>query len=256
MLGKLILEETIPVAQRAVVTREQTATWADLREQAQRICETQGKLSKRRVGLSFGSSAQSYAALAALDRLSSDVFLLDTNLRIEEAIELSCKLRLGALLIADSVSRATEFKVHELSNEESWSGGSTITILTSGSTGQPKAVRHSWESIARPIRKGVVSAATWLLTYRPNLYAGVQVMLQCFSDRGTLVVPSPDMNAQSTAEFMHDTQVQFVSATPSYWRRLLMFSDIELLKKVPLLQITLGGEAIDQPILDKLDRKS
>jgi acyl-CoA synthetase (AMP-forming)/AMP-acid ligase II len=32
----------------------------------------------------------------------------------------------------------------------------------------------------------------------------------------------------------------------------LMFSDAKLLKQIPLLQITLGGEAIDQPILDKL----
>ena len=30
-----------------------------------------------------------------------------------------------------------------------------------------------------------------------------------------------------------------------------MFSDAEILRKVPLLQITLGGEVIDQPILEQ-----
>jgi len=77
-------------------------------------------------------------------------------------------------------------------------------------------------------------------------------MLQCFADRGTLVVPDSHMDPQSTVQFMCNEGVQLVSATPSYWRRLLMFSEAELLKRIPLVQITLGGEAIDQPILDKL----
>jgi len=77
-------------------------------------------------------------------------------------------------------------------------------------------------------------------------------MLQCFADRGTLAVPDLDMDPQSTAQFMYDAGVQFVSATPSYWRRLSMFSSQELLSRIPLKQITLGGEVVDQPVLDKL----
>jgi acyl-CoA synthetase (AMP-forming)/AMP-acid ligase II len=77
-------------------------------------------------------------------------------------------------------------------------------------------------------------------------------MLQCFADYGTLVAPRPDMDMESAVKFMSDSSVQFVSATPSYWRRLLMFVDSTVLKTVPLRQITLGGEVIDQPILDKL----
>ena len=248
MLGRLIFDEVLPERQRAVVTPAQTTSWSGLREKAQRFFEAHGKLSKRRVGLSFHSSADSYAALAALDRLECDVFLLDSHLRFEEVMESSAKLKLGVVL---TVSQS-EFLVHDLSNEESWSGGSTLTILTSGSTGQPKAARHSWESISRPIRKGLGNTATWMLTYRPHLYAGLQVMLQCFADRGTLVVPSPEMDPKSTSTFMVEAGVQYVSATPSYWRRLLMFADPQVLKKIPLLQITLGGEPIDQPILDRL----
>jgi acyl-CoA synthetase (AMP-forming)/AMP-acid ligase II len=77
-------------------------------------------------------------------------------------------------------------------------------------------------------------------------------MLQCFADRGTLAIADLEMDPQSTAKFMYDAGVQFVSATPSYWRRLLMFADGDLLKKIPLVQITLGGEVVDQPILDNL----
>lgn len=251
MLGNLIFEEALPECRNAVVTPAQTTTWAGLREKSQHLFEAHGHLSKRRIGLSFQSSPESYAALAALDRLSCDVFLLDSHLGFEEAIELSGRLKLGGLLSAE---REAEFTFRELAGEERWSGESTITILTSGSTGKPKAARHSWDSLSRPIRKGFGTGAVWLLTYRPNLYAGLQVMLQCFAQGGTLAVPGQDMDPNATARFMVEAGVQYVSATPSYWRRLLMFSDAEVLRQVPLQQVTLGGEVIDQAILDNLRR--
>jgi acyl-CoA synthetase (AMP-forming)/AMP-acid ligase II len=253
MLSKLIFEESLPADRPAVVTSRQATSWADLRQQAQRICEAHRALGQRRVGLSFQPEAASYAALAALDKLECDVFLLDSRLPREEAIALCWKLKLGAFLRAEGDKPAREFETHELANEEKWSGNSSITILTSGSTGEPKAARHSWESISRPVRKSAdANAPKWLLTYRPQLYAGLQVMLQCFADRGTLVVPDAEMEPQRTVEFMRETGVQFVSATPSYWRRLLLFGDGGMLRQVPLQQITLGGEVVDQPILDRL----
>jgi acyl-CoA synthetase (AMP-forming)/AMP-acid ligase II len=247
MLNRLLFEELLPDAQPSVVTSDQATSWATLREQTQRVFGAHEALGKRRAG--------SYAALAALERLACDVFLLDANFPFEDALRLSQKLMLGAFLTAGKPGHAPEFEVHEMPNEGKWSGNSTVTILTSGSTGEPKAARHSWESIARPIKKGAgIHAPKWLLTYRPHLYAGLQVMLQCFADRGTLVIPDSRMDPQTTVQFMGETGVQFVSATPSYWRRLLLFSDPKLLEQIPLVQITLGGETIDQPILDKLQQ--
>jgi len=251
MLSRLIFDESLRAEQPAIVTRERVTTWADLRAQSQHIFETQTALRQRRVGLSFCPAADSYAALAALQKLECDVFVLDARLPFQEAMGLSGQLKLGAFLVPGTDGLSSE--VHELPGEETWSGGSTITILTSGSTGKPKAARHSWESVARPVRKGSsTTSPTWLLTYRPNAYAGLQVMLQCFVDRGTLAVPDHDMDPAAIAGFMYNTGVQYVSATPSYWRRLLMFADPDLLRKIPLAQITLGGEIVDQSVLDKL----
>jgi acyl-CoA synthetase (AMP-forming)/AMP-acid ligase II len=255
MLSQLILEETVPLRQQAVVTRTQSTTWGELREETLRIGNSHQALGKRRVGLSFPPVAASYASLAALDKLACDVFLLDARLPLEEAMRLARKLRLGALIVPPADGGSTDLDVRELPDSEAWSGNHTVTILTSGSTGEPKAARHTFESLSRPVRKGPENLAPrWLLTYRPNLYAGLQVMLQCFVDRGTLAAADLEMDPQATAQFMSDTGVQFVSATPSYWRRLLMFADTELLRKIPLVQITLGGEVIDQPILDNLRR--
>ncbi len=253
MLSRLIFDETIPLGQKAVVTRERSTSWSDLREQAQWVFNTYGNIRAHRVGLSFRHKAESYAVLAALDRMQRDAFLFDAQLTVEETLRLSKSLRLGAVLIPDGSENSPKLEVLELPGEEKWSGDSSITILTSGSTGEPKAARHSWAGLARPVRKGPGNfAPTWLLSYRPNLYAGLQVMLQCFADRGTLAMPDSDMDPSSITHFMCATGVQFVSATPSYWRRLLMFSDAKVLKNIPLVQITLGGEVVDQAILDKL----
>ncbi|MGA2202146.1 MAG: class I adenylate-forming enzyme family protein [Terriglobales bacterium] len=253
MLSSIILEETIPLAQEAVVTRGRPATWEQLRAQAHDMTAAFAALRSRRVGVSFRAAGESYAALAALDKLESDTFLFDAHLPLEEMLALARKLKLGAVLAAPPGGQSSGFSVHELCGEEKWSGSGTVTILTSGSTGEPKAARHTWESLSRPVRKGPDGAAPrWLLTYRPNLYAGLQVMLQCFADRGTLAIPDADMDPRAMAQFMCDAGVQFVSATPSFWRRLLILVDSDLLKRAPLVQITLGGEVVDQPLLDRL----
>lgn len=255
MLSDLIFSATPLPDQPAIITPERSTSWRALQTDARRMIQEHQSLEKRRVGLQFGPPAACYAILAALDQLNSDVFLLDETLSWDEVGRVAEKFRLGAVL-SGSAQEGAEFVRRELGGEDAWSGASTVTILTSGSTGEPKAARHAWESLGRPVRKSTEqSTRNWLLTYRPNLYAGLQVMLQCFADHGTLVIPSREHDPYSVTELMYTSGVQFVSATPSYWRRLLMFGDSELLKKVPLVQITLGGEVVDQSILDKLRQR-
>ncbi len=256
MLGKLVFEEEIPLEQQAVVTPSHSTTWGELRAEATHIARCHQLLAKRRVGLCFAPAAASYAALAAFDWLSCDVFLFDARAPLEENIRLAKRLRLGALLVLPKDRNLSKLEAHELPDEGAWSGSPSVTILTSGTTGEPKAVRHTWNSLSNPVRRGPASLAPrWLLAYRPNLYAGLQVMLQCFANRGTLAVVDIDLDPQAIAQFMYDAGVQFVSATPSYWRRLLLFSDQKILEKVPVQQITLGGEVVDQSILDNLRRR-
>jgi acyl-CoA synthetase (AMP-forming)/AMP-acid ligase II len=255
MFSRIILEETIPLQRQAIVNNCRSTTWGEFRELTQISLKKYAAFRRRRIGLLFPPTAAGYSTLAALDRLQCDVFLFDSRLRSEEAVRFSEKLKLGALLCLTGDDDRVDCAVKELSDEDAWSGGPTITILTSGSTGEPKAARHSWESLSRPVRSASQDVAPrWLLSYRPHLYAGLQVMLQCFSDRGTLVAPDQEIDPRHMARFMCETSVQFASATPSYWRRLLLFAEKDVLNRIPLLQITLGGEVIDQPLLDNLRR--
>jgi len=58
----------------------------------------------------------------------------------------------------------------------------------------------------------------------------------------------------ATAQLLLRDQVEFASATPSFWRLLLHSVSNQELSKAALVQITLGGEAVDQSLLDSLHR--
>lgn len=255
MLSHLIFGKSLCEDRTAVVTPGAVTSWLELRDQAQAIFDECRELQNRRIALSFSGTAKSYSALAALSRLKCDLFLLDGSLDREQALGYCKTLRLGAFLVPTDDGTRSAFEKTEFEEEAAGSDVGSVTILTSGSTGKPKAARHSWEGISRPVRR--MSEGTfpvWLLTYRPQLYAGLQVALQCLADHGTLVIPGSDMEPHAIVELMLKSGVQYMSATPSYWRRLLVFCDGEELRRVPLRQITLGGEIVDQSLLNKLQR--
>lgn len=234
----------------AIVAPARITHWGALQVLAQSRLAELSELAGRRVAVCLSPDAGSFAALAALDRLRADVFLFDAAIDADEARRMAQELQLAALLRSSSDSCELERFVHEAAG----SGKSTVTILTSGTTGRPKAARHSWSSLARPVRRTDSKPPRWLLTYRPQLYAGLQVILQCWANGGTLVVPDRTDEPADIARLMLDARVEFASATPSYWRRLLLFAPHDILSQVPLAQITLGGEPVDQQVLDGLAR--
>jgi acyl-CoA synthetase (AMP-forming)/AMP-acid ligase II len=247
---ELLLRSRLAEPARAAVIAEGAAvSWADLVELAIAHERKLRDLRRARVGVRLAASAGCYAGLAALDALDAAVVVMDAGLGLGECRQMGRDLGLAAV-----VSPAG-FGGRELSVDEVQTGGSaadrgSVTLLTSGTTGKPKAARHSWASLARPVRRGDPAAGRrWLLTYRPNLYAGLQVALQCLANQGTLVVPRAGASPPEIACVMAEQKVECASGTASYWRRLLLFADREVLRQVPLRQVTLGGEVVDQEVL-------
>lgn len=252
MFGSSIHATGAHAQREAVVTANRVTTWRRLSELADSLEKRLEPLEGRRVALRFLPVAESFAALAALDRLHADVFLLDGLLDPQEVRSLATELQLAA--IVNPVSGIEGANDSELLDREApGTGNSTVTILTSGTTGRPKAARHTWESLSRPVRTSDTEAPQrWLLSYRPQLYAGLQVVLQTFVNHGTLIVPPADATPDAIAELMCSARAEYASATPSYWGRLMLFAARDVLKRIPLKQVTLGGEVVDQQILDAL----
>lgn len=122
-----------------------------------------------------------------------------------------------------------------------------LWLLTSGSTGRPKRVAHTLAGLTtvtapQPPR-------VWLCPYSPGSYAWWQLVTLSLAVPGQdLVVPST-VDDWAAAAVAH--RVTAVSGTPTFWRQALYRHGDEL-AGLALAQVTLGGEPVDQPILDAL----
>ncbi len=122
-------------------------------------------------------------------------------------------------------------------------------LLTSGSTGRPKRIGHTLETLTTVT--GEQPPRTWLLPYSPGTYAWWQVVTLSLThaDQGLVVIEPDELEDWPAIAAEHS--VTAASGTPTFWRQAL-YRDADALGAVPLEQITLGGEPVDQAILDQL----
>lgn len=266
-----LLKASVDPDRPAVVTATSTTSWAALAQLSDAyVGAMKGRLQRgQSVLFPFPALAEGIGLLAALDELGVHVVLADAHLAAEKLQSLAVRLGLDCLLTLDAEGVGGAVSVPRIENVAGESSGSrtsatadelsqaaeeaTVTILTSGTEGEPKAAEHAWSTLVRPVRKSpAATEQRWMLSYRIHLYAGLQVMLQSLVNGGTLVLPDSSDSPDDVVQLMKRGRVTHASATPSYWRRLVLFANRGKLSEIALVQITLGGEAVDQPLLDML----
>ena len=125
-------------------------------------------------------------------------------------------------------------------------------VLTTGTTGAPRGVRHDWDRLLRGAsRIRPAAGERWLLAYGLHQFAGLQVLLHVFAAGATLVAPAPRRPREGLAA-MRGLGVTHASATPTYWRFLVAEMRSDGGPVPDLRQVTLGGEAIPGPLLATL----
>jgi acyl-coenzyme A synthetase/AMP-(fatty) acid ligase len=167
--------------------------------------------------------------------------------RLTEALRKAAAERgLAVLEVASGV-------LHEPATRRASTTG-RVWLLTSGTTGEPKWVAHDWSSLVTIPAGTELPARHWLVTYQPGSYAWYQVAsLGLFFPGQTLTLP-PELDPGVQIAAAAATGVDAVSSTPTFWRMALLTAGEETLRKLPLKQVTLGGERVDQAILDHLHR--
>ncbi len=169
-----------------------------------------------------------------------------SELLIATAGRVDAELRAG--LSADGFHLVTPAGVVEPAETREPEAG-RIWILTSGSTGRPKRVPHTLTSLTTV--GGEQPPRVWLCPYSPGTYAWWQVVTLSLTVPGQGVVTIDQAQLDTWPAVAAEHGVTAVSGTPTFWRQTLLRSGDEL-AALPLAQVTLGGEPVDQAILDRL----
>lgn len=124
-------------------------------------------------------------------------------------------------------------------------------LLTSGTTGAPKLVRHTLATLTDAMRGtgALGTGAVWSTFYDMRRYGGLQIFLRTMLGGGSMVLSSVK---EPVADFMvraGTCGVTHISGTPSHWRRALMSP---MANRMAPRYARLSGEIADQAVLDHL----
>jgi acyl-coenzyme A synthetase/AMP-(fatty) acid ligase len=124
-------------------------------------------------------------------------------------------------------------------------------LFTSGTTGVPKMVVHTLDTLAGPVERirALGAGAVWSTYYDIRRYGGLQILLRAFIGGGSIVLSSP---RESPAEYLARVaanRVTHITGTPSHWRRALMSP---VAKGISPRYARMSGEIADQAIIDRL----
>lgn len=189
--------------------------------------------------------------IPAIVSLVDNVFLQPSNLSEEEISELyhsagiDCVVELNAGLINVRVIKESVEKVD--CDSSNW------ILATSGTTSTPKLASYEFSTLSSTVVTNVDKGAEyiWGLNYDLNRFAGLQVYFQAALSGSTLVIAESDWSVEASVAAFLAGGVNVMSATPSFWRRLLMCPSAA---ELGLKRITLGGEISSQFILSALKK--
>jgi acyl-coenzyme A synthetase/AMP-(fatty) acid ligase len=125
-------------------------------------------------------------------------------------------------------------------------------MLTSGTSGVPKIVRHTLEGLCGAIvAEGPARGAppVWATFYDIRRYGGLQILLRAIIGGGSMVLSAAGEPLANHVARLAARGVTHISGTPSHWRKLLMSGSAAGF--VPGY-VRLSGEIADQAVLDGL----
>lgn len=207
-------------------------------------------ISNSKIGLQLADVADGVTAIAAVEGLAEEIIIFSPSHSSETVEELASKAGARHLVSRDTVAGIPLNRLDVPAAPTGKTGGrdgvdTSYVLATSGTTGTPKLVSHSFGSLTRTTRTSATETPPrWGLLYDYTRFAGFQVLLQALVGGGTLIAPDLQSPLREQLEFLTANGCTHLSATPTMWRKIMLTPN-----ELKLKQITLGGEIADDKIL-------
>jgi acyl-coenzyme A synthetase/AMP-(fatty) acid ligase len=218
------------------------------------------RLRGRSVMLATRTQLASGLALIELDGLARRVVLCTPDLTTEQFAALAVTAGADAIVldaespfaetplekfVTHAVPRPTAMPTRAAEGDTEW------VLLTSGTTGLPKLVSHSFQTLAGALPRQQTSPRpmVWSTFYDIRRYGGLQMYLRAVVSGAPMVLSSA---GESTHDFLTRVAaagVTHISGTPSHWRKALMSGEARIISPE---YVRLSGEVADQSVLDNL----
>ena len=201
------------------------------------------ELARRSVLIATRDPFAAALALIELDGIARRLIIGTPDLPSEHLPALVAKAGVDAIVSDEDVRPAAETPVTCCRTE--W------VLLTSGTTGAPKMLVHSFASLTAPIgsAQGQRADVVWGTFYDIRRYGGLQILLRAVLGPGSLVLSGAGEPIGDYLVRLGAHGATHVSGTPSHWRRALMSPEA---RAIAPRYIRLSGEIADQGILNAL----
>lgn len=241
-----------------VISPRRTVTYGAATAQADAIARGLSARAVTRLGMDVDDPADAILVLAGASAVGSEACVYPRDLGDAEVATLAARFD-HDVVVSDRSRELPGARAIALAELPDPGGepppepdGAPLMILTTGTTGDQKGVRHDWRRLAKGVRSAEgLGDSRWLLAYNLNQFAGLQVLLHVLVN-GTTLITAESSQARDVIEAMRSGGVTHASATPTFWRLLVGSLDADTASRLPLSQITLGGEAAPGPLIAKL----
>jgi acyl-coenzyme A synthetase/AMP-(fatty) acid ligase len=226
------------------------------------LADRLGELSGRSVLLAVADQLISGLAMIEMDGVARRMLLCPPDLNADHIQALMADAGVDAVVTDDPARWAdTEIKLVVTAGLPVRAAAKAQTeratewlMLTSGTSGVPKIVRHTLEGLTGAIvadgpARG--AAPVWATFYDIRRYGGLQIFLRAIIGGGSMVLSQPGEPIADHVARLHARGVTHISGTPSHWRKLLMSGAASGFSP---RYVRLSGEIADQAVLDGLRR--
>jgi acyl-CoA synthetase (AMP-forming)/AMP-acid ligase II len=219
------------------------------------------ELSGRSVLLSVSSQLIAVLAMIELDGVAKRMLLCPPDLNPDHVQALIENAEIDAV-VTDEPPRWTHSGIYLIAGarlpvepvyaKPKTERATEWLMLTSGTSGVPKIVRHTLEGLSGAIvAEGPArgAPAVWATFYDIRRYGGLQIFLRAIIGGGSMVLSAAGEPLADHVARLSARGVTHISGTPSHWRKLLMSGAAAGFAP---RYVRLSGEIADQAVLDGL----